>query len=115
MLQRTFAAWLLRVALVALVAGCAGPSASISSGASGPVATALAPASELAGTWRGSFGRVCSDYYMDEADWTIKIKEDRTFTAVCRASEARTNDLANASTWSGTGDTSRNGVTLLRP
>ena len=112
MLQRTFAAWLLRVALVALVAGCAGPSASISSGASGPVATALAPASELAGTWRGSFGRVSSDYYMDEADCTIQIKEDRTFTAVCRPSKAGTNNLAKASTWSGTVVTSRNRVTL---
>jgi len=112
MLQRTFAAWLLRVALVALVAGCAGPSASISSGASGPVATALAPASELAGTWRGSFGRVSSDYYTDEAECIIQIKEDRTFTAVCRPSKAGTNNLAKASTWSGTVVIGRNRVTL---
>jgi len=112
MLQRTFAAWLLRVALVALVAGCAGPSASISSGASGPVATALAPASELAGTWRGSFGRVSADYYMDEADCIVQIKEDRTVTAACKPSKAGTNNLAKASTWSGTVVTSRNRVTL---
>src|SRR5437016_9260054 len=112
MLQRTFAALVPRVALVALVAGCAGPSASINSGASGPVATAPAPATELAGTWRGSFGRVSADYYMDEADCIVQIKEDRTFTAACKPSKAGTNNLAKASTWSGTVVTSRNRVTL---
>ena len=49
---------------------------------------------------------------MDEADCTIQIKEDRTFTAVCRPSKAGTNNLAKASTWSGTVVTSRNRVTL---
>jgi len=112
MLKRTFAVWVSSVALAALVAGCVGPSASISTGASGPVATALAPASELAGTWRGSFGRVSSDYYMDEAECIIQIKEDRTFTAACRPSKSGTNNLAKASTWSGTVVTSRNRVTL---
>jgi len=112
MLQRTFAVLVPSVALAALVAGCVGPSASISTGASGPVATALAPASELAGTWRGSFGRVSSDYYMDEAECIIQIKEDRTFTAACRPSKSGTNNLAKASTWSGTVVTSRNRVTL---
>jgi len=112
MLQSTFAALVPRVALVALVAGCAGPSASINSGASGPVATAPAPATELAGTWRGSFGRVSADYYMDEADCIVQIKEDRTFTAACKPSKAGTNNLAKASTWSGTVVTSRNRVTL---
>jgi hypothetical protein len=112
MLKRTFAVWVSSVALAALVAGCVGPSASISSGASGPVATAPAPASELAGTWRGSFGRVSSDYYMDEAECIIQIKEDGTFTAACRPSKAGTNNLAKASTWSGTVVIGRNRVTL---
>jgi hypothetical protein len=88
MLQSTFAALVPSVAFVALVAGCAGPSASISSGTSAPVAIALAPASELAGTWRGSFGRVSSDYYMDEADCSVQINEDRMFTAPSRPSKA---------------------------
>ena len=112
MLQRTFAVLVPSVALAALVAGCVGPSASISTGASGPVATALAPASKLAGTWRGSFGRVSSDYYMDEAECIIQIKEGGTFTAACRPSKSGTNNLAKASTWSGTVVTSRNRVTL---
>jgi len=112
MLQRTFAVLVPSVALAALVAGCVGPSASISTGASGPVATALAPASELAGTWRGSFGRVSADFYMDEAECILQINEDGTFTAACRPSKAGTNNLAKASTWSGTVVIGRNRVTL---
>jgi len=112
MLQRSFAALVPAVGLVALVAGCAGPSASISSDASGPVATALAPASELAGTWRGSFGQVGASQWLDEGDCILQIKEDGTFTATVRPSKAGTNNLAKASTWSGTVVMSGNRVTL---
>jgi hypothetical protein len=112
MLQRTFAVLVPCVGLVALVAGCAGPSASISSDASGPVASALAPARELAGTWRGSFGQISAIFYMDEGECILQIKEDGTFTAACRPSKAGTNNLAKASTWSGTVVISRNRVTL---
>ena len=112
MLQRRFAVLVPSAGLVALVAGCVGPSASLNSGASSPVASALAPVSELAGTWRGSFGQVSAIFYMDEGDCTLQIKEDGTFTAACRPSKGGTNNLAKASTWSGTVVTSRNRVTL---
>jgi hypothetical protein len=111
MLPRTFAVLVPCAGLAALVAGCVGPSASISSGASGPVATALAPDSELAGTWRGSFGQVSAFQYLDEGECILQIKEDGTFTATCRPSKG-TNNLAKTSTWSGTVVISRNRVTL---
>jgi hypothetical protein len=57
MLKVRFAGLVLSVGIVALVAGCPGPSAKIASDASGPVAAAFAPASDFTGTWRGSFGQ----------------------------------------------------------
>src|SRR2546428_948 len=112
MLQRTFAVLVPSVALVALVTGCAGPSASISSGASGPIGTALAPASELAGTWHGSFDQVGAAQYMDKSECILQIKEDGTFTTTCRPSKAGTDNRAKASSWSGTVVRSGSRVTL---
>jgi hypothetical protein len=112
MLQRAFALLLSRIALAALVAGCAEPSASIGSEVSAPVVTAVAPRSDLAGTWRGSFGQIGASYYFDEADCILQIKEDGTFTAIVRPSKPGSNNLAKALTWSGTVVRSGNWVTL---
>ncbi len=53
MLQRTFVAVPIAIAIVALVVGCAGPTASSTSR---PAASALTSPSELAGTWAGTVG-----------------------------------------------------------
>jgi hypothetical protein len=88
--------------LVALVAGCAGQSANIASDASGPIAAALSPASNLTGTWRGSFTQVGAVLYIDDGDVVLQTKEDGTFVARVTRSKAGTNNLAKAGTWSGT-------------
>ncbi len=100
------------VGLVALVAGCAGPSAQIASDASGPIAAALAPASDLTGTWRGSFSQVSAIFYIDDGDVVLQIKEDGTFVARVTRSKAGTNNLAKAGTWSGTVVRSGNRITF---
>src|ERR1700694_5453995 len=102
MLKLRFAKLVLSVWLVALVAGCAGPSAKIASDASGPVAAAFAPASDLTGTWRGSFSPVRALFYIDDGDIVIQIKEDGTFATNVTRSKAGTNNLAKPGTWSGT-------------
>ena len=61
--------------MVALIAGCAGPSAGAFG--SGPIV----PASELAGTWRGSFSWMDGNYCADEGVVLLEIQEDGTFTA----------------------------------
>ena len=58
--------------LVKLVAGCAGQSANIASDASGPIAAALSPASNLTGTWRGSFTQVGAVLYIDDGDVVLQ-------------------------------------------
>jgi hypothetical protein len=98
-------------ALLALVAGCAGPSARIGFPASGPVFAAFDP-NDLSGTWRGSFGQVAASLYMDEAECILRIDEDGTFTATVRPAKHGTNNLAKASTWSGTLVMSGNRITL---
>jgi hypothetical protein len=109
MRHRRFATSLSSVALVVLVAGCAGPNAG--SLASDTVAAAPAPASELSGTWRGTLGWVGAHQYEDEARITLRIEEDGTFTATVTPNRG-TNNLAQASTWSGTVVTKGNRVTL---
>ena len=98
--------------LVTLVAGCAGQSANIASDASGPIAAALSPASNLTGTWRGSFTQVGAVLYIDDGDVVLQIKEYGTFVARVTRSKAGTNNLAKAGTWSGTVVRSGNRVTL---
>ncbi len=98
------------VAMVALVAGCAGPSAS--SSASGPVASALVPASELSGTWHGLFWQVAASlYYEDEGRSVLQIREDGTFRATFTPNGGA-NNLAKPSTWSGTVVRAGNRVTF---
>src|SRR5437899_12721508 len=85
MRQRAFVAVL--TVLMAIVAGCAGPSAG---SGSGPVRAALAPASELTGTWHGSFGLAggCGGFYLDDANCVLQIREDGTFITKVTAAPA---------------------------
>jgi hypothetical protein len=110
MLPRTLLIVVSAMASLALVAGCAGPTARVGSHASAPVPAAFAPA-ELNGTWHGSFGQVAASLYMDEGNCILQINEDGTFTETVRPAKG-TNNLAKPSTWSGTVVTSGNRVTL---
>jgi hypothetical protein len=112
MLKIRFAELAICLGLVALVAGCAGPSANIASDASGPTAAALSPSSDLTGTWRGSFTQVGAVLYIDDADVVLQIKEDGTFVANVTRSKAGTNNLAKSGTWTGTVARSGNWITL---
>jgi hypothetical protein len=112
MLRIKFAQLVLCIGLVALVAGCAGPSANIASDASGPIAAAFSPASDLTGTWSGSFNQVSAIFYIDDGDVVLQIKEDGTFVARVTRSKAGTNNLAKPGTWTGTVVSSGNRVTL---
>src|SRR5438093_1184428 len=79
MSHHRFATGLSAVALLVLVAGCAGPNAGLyesDTGAAGP-----APASELSGAWHGTFGWVGANFYEDEARIILRIEEDGTFSA----------------------------------
>ena len=78
MLQRTFVAVPIAIAVVALVVGCAGPTASSTSR---PAAAALTPPSDLAGTWAGTVGSGASS--SDEGQCVVQIAEDDTYTATC--------------------------------
>jgi hypothetical protein len=100
------------VALLALVAGCAGPSSRISDSQAREGVSALPAARELGGTWRGSYGQLGAVLYEDEADCTLRIKEDGTFTVKCARSQLGTNNLAKASSWSGRVVTKGNRVIL---
>lgn len=112
MLKLGFAGVVACVGMVALVAGCAGPSANMASDASGPIAAALSPASDLAGTWRGSFSQVSAFFDIDDGDVVLQIKEDGTFVERVTRSKSGTNNLAKNGTWSGTVVRSGNRITL---
>src|SRR5438128_12443080 len=99
MRHHRFATGLSAVALLVLVAGCAGPNAGLfesDTGAAGP-----APASELSGSWHGTFGWVGAHFYEDEARITLRIEEDGTFTATVPPNGGR-NNLPKAPTRPGT-------------
>ncbi len=99
------------MASLASLAGCAGPMARPDSRASSSVPAALAP-DQFTGTWRGSFSQMAASLYEDEGDYMLQIKEDGTFTATVTRAKLGTNNLAKASTWSGTVVTRGNRVTL---
>jgi len=109
MTYRTVGASIAGVALVALVAGCAEPSAGFF--ASRAVATDLAPASDLIGTWHGTLGQVRADQYEDEALITLRIEQDGTFTATVTPNRG-TNNLAKPAKLAGTVVTRGSRVTL---
>lgn len=91
-------AYVLLIAGVA-IAGCAGPSANAT--APRAIVAASPAAGELAGTWRGSFAWPGGTYWTDDADCTLRINRDGTFSATVTAAPGA-NNLAKASTWSGT-------------
>ena len=99
--------WIPFLALVALVTGCAGPSATVSGAATGDEGSALPAASTLpsprdfVGTWHGSYWQLGMVYYDDDADCTLQIKEDSTFDVHCMRSSVGTNNIAKSSSWSG--------------
>ena len=97
MLQRTFVAVPTAIAVVSFVVGCAGPTASP---ASPPAASALAPPSELAGTWTGTLGASVTASSSDEGKCVVQIAEDDTFTATCEPNGGADN-AAKVSTSSG--------------
>src|SRR5262249_5449704 len=88
------------LALIALVAGCAAPSARIGSAASGEDGSASPAARELNGTWRGNYWQLGMVLYDDDADCTLRISDGATFTAKCTRSSVGTNNLSKSSSWS---------------
>jgi hypothetical protein len=95
MRQRTVAPALIGVVLVALIAGCAGPSAGPS------MLTPAASTADLAGTWSGLFWWPGGTYWEDEGILVLQIKEDGTFTVTMRPTAAP-NNIAKPTSWSGT-------------
>ena len=95
MRQRTVAPALFGVVLVALIAGCAGPSA----GPSRPAPAAFTP--DLVGTWNGVFWWLGGNYWEDEGNLLLEIKEDGTFTVTMTPTPAA-NNIAKPTSWSGT-------------
>lgn len=75
---------------MALMAGCAGPSAERAT--SRPTAFA----GDLAGTWQGSFWWLGGYYYEDEGTVLLQIEEDGIFTVAMRPTGAA-NNVAKAS------------------
>ena len=82
------------------VAGCAGPSAQSRAGDVVTAATAGQPG-ELSGTWEGSYGWPGGSYWPDDANCTLRIKDDGTFTATVVPIPGA-NNLAKPSSWAGT-------------
>ncbi|HEY3064174.1 MAG TPA: hypothetical protein VGL09_00120 [Methylomirabilota bacterium] len=107
MRQRTSGTISAMVLITALAAGCAGPAVGISDSAS----AAIPPATDIAGTWHGTFGWVGGWHYTDEGKVTLDIKDNGTFTATVERNGA-TNNLAKPATWAGTAVARGNGVTL---
>lgn len=89
------------LALLTLVAGCAGPSARISSSPSSEYASALPATRELSGTWHGNYWQTGMVFYLDDADCTLRITKEATFTNTCTRSSVGTNNIAKSSSWSG--------------
>jgi hypothetical protein len=112
MLKIRLAELFVSISFVALVAGCVGPDAGMSGDTSSPVAAGLAPGRDLAGTWRGSFSQTEASLYEDEANFTLRIKDDGTFSATISRSTGGTNNLAKPVTWSGTVVRSGNRIVL---
>ncbi len=65
----------------------------------------------LPGTWHGSFAWPGGTYWTDDGDCTLRISRDGTFSPTVTAAPGA-NNLAKASTWSGTAVSAGNRVTL---
>jgi len=95
MRQRPFASVLSVLVVVALIAGCAGPTVG---------SAAVRPAAfdeHLVGTWNGMFWALGEFYYPIEGIMVLQIREDRSFT-VTVAPTGAANNIAKAGSWSGT-------------
>jgi hypothetical protein len=95
MRQHPFVSVLSMLVVVALIAGCAGPTVG---------SAALAPAAfddHLVGTWNGMFWALGEFYYPIEGIMVLQIREDRSFT-VTVAPTGAANNIAKAGSWSGT-------------
>ncbi|HEX3175072.1 MAG TPA: hypothetical protein VHZ49_00240 [Methylomirabilota bacterium] len=85
--------------LAAGIGGCAGARSQVA-GVGG--SSALPAARDLVGTWHGRYGQVVGmAYYLDDADCTLQIRDDATYTATCKRSPFGANNLAKSSSWSG--------------
>jgi hypothetical protein len=93
--------------------GCAGPSTitETTGKTAGPGTVAAAEASDLTGTWHGLYAWPGGTYWSDDATGTLQINPDGTFTARVIPSPGA-NNLAKASTWSGTVEVTRNRMVL---
>lgn len=95
------------------LAGCAGPSTitKTTGKTAGPRTVAAAEASDLTGTWHGLYAWPGGTYWPDDATGTLRINPDGTFTAKMTPTPGA-NNLAKASTWSGTVEVTGNRVVL---
>jgi hypothetical protein len=104
---------ILIVALGALVAGCAGPRAVVGASASGEDGSALPAERNVTGTWHGSYWNLpLGNSYGDDADCTLQINADSTFTTKCTRSAVGANNIARSSSWSGHVVTTAHGIVL---
>lgn len=96
-----------------VLAGCAGPSTitETTGKTAGPGTVAAAEASDLTGTGHGLYAWPGGTYWPDDATGTLQINPDGTFTAKVIPSPGA-NNLAKASTWSGTVEVAGNRVVL---
>jgi hypothetical protein len=63
--------------------------------------------------WHGSYWNLSiGNSYGDDADCTLQIKEDATFTVKCTRSSVGTNNIARSSSWSGGAVTKGNRIVL---
>lgn len=102
------------LAVLALAAGCAEPGINVGGSDADETGSALPANRDVAGTWQGSYWAfpAIGNSYGDEADCTLEIKEDSTFTAKCTRSTVGTNNIAMSSSWSGRVVTTAHGVVL---
>jgi hypothetical protein len=96
MRHRTFASRFIGIALVALIAGCAGPTVE-----SAALRSAAFDEQQLVGTWNGKFWALGEFYYPVEGLMLLQIREDRSFTVTVTPTGAA-NNYAKAGSWSGT-------------
>jgi hypothetical protein len=101
-------AYALLIAGVA-IAGCVGPSANTT--APGKIVAARAAAGDLAGTWHGFFTWPGGTYWTDDGHCTLRIDRDGAFSATVTPAPGA-NNLAKASTWTGTAVSAGDRVTL---
>lgn len=105
MRQRPFASVLSILVVLALSAGCAGPTV-------GSAAVTPAAFDEgLVGTWNGTFWALAEFYYPVEGIMVLQIRKDRSFTVTVTPTGAA-NNIAKPGSWSGTVSEERGRVVL---